>query len=376
MMYADVHHDFEITYASSGVAAELAKRERVIFHLHWEDAVFRTVRPDCAHLVMAEFVSSIDRLRRQGGRFVWTMHNLEPHDVVDRDLSAAFAQQLMARADLIHVHSVWAGQRLRPFVPATTPIVVVEHPSYVGCYPLGASRAEARSRLGLQPEDTVFLCLGHVRRYKGIERLLNTAEEFVGRGKFVIAGRSGRYDPRGSPPENCICIDGYVEDQTVSDLYAAADFAVTPCEEMTSSGSLLLALSFGVPVIAPECEETKSLVRDGREGFLYPPGEARGLLDAIEKAVRIPDRTRRAMARAASAAVAFRPPDAFAAEIRNMFAEQASWKHDPPAPRHPFTSPVADAGAGNMPSAPTRRPAVRRGTNGRGRRSEVPASRA
>jgi glycosyltransferase involved in cell wall biosynthesis len=351
MMYADCG-EYELLHGSIQEAAELARTERVIFHLHWEDATFRDVREDCVPVVLADFVASVDRLRHRGGRFIWTVHNLEPHDVADKRLSSAFSQQLLARADCIHVHSEWMAAEIRARSGPHAPIVVVEHPSYAGCYPDATSAEVARARLGLSEDDVVFLCLGQVRRYKGIEHLLNLAPEFAGRATFVIAGRSGRYDPRGAPPENCLCIDEHVADETVSDLYSAADFAVLPFEESTTSGSLLLALSFGAPVIAPTHEEISRIVRDGREGFLYPVDDARGLREALERALRTPAWKRSAMRESARAAAAFRPPAAFSSRIREMIDACAS--RAPAASDAPGGSafqaapdvPLADAASG------------------------------
>lgn len=320
MMYSQIQDDFSIVFGDVQKAIDLARSGSVVFHLHWEDAVIRTLRHDAMPVAMADFVAAIDRLKSLGGGFCWTVHNVEPHDVGEGELSLEFSRQLFARADVVHVHTQEASRLVRHMYGSGKTPVVIEHPSYKGCYPEKSDKRLARQSLGLDvgEDELLFLCLGQVRRYKGIATLLNVAPEFRGRAKFVIAGRSGRYDPRGAPPDNCIIIDGHVGDQTLAELHSSADFAILPFEQMTVSGSLMLAMSFGTPVIAPSLEGVRDVVRDTCEGFLYSP-DSRALSGAIQRALDTPHWRREAMEHAAYAASAFRPPEAFSAAIRDMF---------------------------------------------------------
>jgi glycosyltransferase involved in cell wall biosynthesis len=322
MMYAGMRDDFEITFGNPDRAIELLASRPVIFHLHWEDAVTRNLRDDAAPAAMASFVVAIDQLKALGGSFVWTVHNLEPHEPGDRDLSLEFSRQLALRADRVHVHDDATAEAFRRRFDGDRDIVVIQHPSYRGSYPPKYDRSLARRSLPFEvtEDEQLFLCFGQVRRYKGIAALMNVAPEFAGVAKFVIAGRSGRHDPRQSPPETCISIDGHIDDAMVATLFSAADFVVLPFEEITASGSLLLALSFGVPVIAPAHAGVTSVVQDGREGFLYPAvADGAALSNAIQRALDAPGWQREAMTHAAAAAAAFRPSGAFAAAVRNLF---------------------------------------------------------
>jgi glycosyltransferase involved in cell wall biosynthesis len=60
----------------------------------------------------------------------------------------------------------------------------------------------------------------------------------------------------------------------------AADIAVLPYRQITTSGAALLAFSFGLPVIAPAIGAFPNLVTSDR-GMLYAPGD---LLEAMQKA--------------------------------------------------------------------------------------------
>jgi len=66
----------------------------------------------------------------------------------------------------------------------------------------------------------------------------------------------------------------------------ACDVLVTPYNEVLSSGSAILGLSFGRPVIAPAIGCLKDLIVEGC-GFLYDPSQPDGLQDAMRAAMDV-----------------------------------------------------------------------------------------
>jgi len=331
MMYSKLVDGFEIEFAGPSRAVELLQSSSVIFHLHWEDAVARTLRANEIPSAMASFIASIDELKANGGLFLWTIHNLDPHDATERELDIEFSRQLYLRADCIHTHDQRTAMLLRARFGAEKEIITIEHPSYEGYCPGRYDRILARQSLGLGlgEQDEVFLWFGQVRRYKGIETLLNVTPDFEGRATFILAGRSGVYDPRSAVPNNCIVVDGHIDNERLAALFSAADFFVLPFEEITTSGSMMLAMTYALPVITPGHDVTRCVVRDGREGFLYPPeAGAQGLSLAIARALETPKWQRGAMELSAMALAASRNPDAFASAIRRLFDDMLSAKKD------------------------------------------------
>jgi len=322
LMYRDLRRDWDVSFDTAAAAAIAAEHGPTVFHLHWEDAVYRGERADAIPQRMATFIAAIDRIKHLGGRFVWTVHNLQPHDPIDPTLHAEFVRQLVARADIVHANSQWVADKLCDDHGADLPVCVIDHPSYATSYPACEDRAAAAAALDLASDDDrpTVLFLGLMRRYKGVDRLLNVAPRFADKARFVVAGRSGRYDPCGSLPDNCTRVEGFADDLTVARLFSVADFVVLPFESLTTSGSLLLALSFAKPLIVPNLDAVKEVVVDGREAFVYDPAIRDGLADAIERALDAPDWQRAAMSKAAEATASFRAPEAFSRSICDMYA--------------------------------------------------------
>jgi glycosyltransferase involved in cell wall biosynthesis len=103
-----------------------------------------------------------------------------------------------------------------------------------------------------------------------------------------------------------VAVPGRVDD--VFDYLRRADVFVLPSrEEGSGSVSLLEALQAGVPVVASRCDGMPEDIRDGEDGLLVTPGDARGLADALERLIGSP--SERA---------------GFAASSRRLYAERFS----------------------------------------------------
>jgi glycosyltransferase involved in cell wall biosynthesis len=75
----------------------------------------------------------------------------------------------------------------------------------------------------------------------------------------------------------------FVPSEEVQIYLNAADIAVLPYRQITTSGAALLAFSFGLPVIAPAIGAFPNLITAER-GVLYRPGQ---LLEAMQAAREI-----------------------------------------------------------------------------------------
>ena len=76
-----------------------------------------------------------------------------------------------------------------------------------------------------------------------------------------------------------MCLD-HVPDEDVQVFFRAADAVAMPYVDITTSGAVMLAMSFGLPVVAPALGCIIEAVPVGA-GFLYDPDEPNGLRDAI-----------------------------------------------------------------------------------------------
>ena len=96
----------------------------------------------------------------------------------------------------------------------------------------------------------------------------------------------------------------FIPDEEVQVFFNAADVVILPYRAVLTSGSAILAISFGKPVIAPALGLITDLIRDGEEGLLYDPDEPGGLLRAMRRFLDLDARARTRMGAAARATAA------------------------------------------------------------------------
>ena len=274
-----------------------------IFHLHWEDHVFRGAWPDAAaeRELCQSFLKALRYFIDGGGIFVWTVHNLQPHDKFHEDVHREFQSELLALAHRVHVHSrsTLAALQARSREDVRGKVDVIAHGNYCGLKRIARSRRQG-------PVELLFF--GQVRPYKGVEDLLQALDVLAreeGAPRLTIAGpHHGKLDlSRLSQEalERITMLDRTVEESEIPALYAAVDFAVAPYRAVTTPGSLILALSLGVPVIAPALPPVLELLEGAAVGILYDPDEPNGLEEALRRAATMPTEQRAALKRGALA---------------------------------------------------------------------------
>ena len=109
---------------------------------------------------------------------------------------------------------------------------------------------------------------------------------------LLIAGKAleDRYEQmlkkQASVTKNIILRNTFVEDERIHLYFSAADVVVLPFERILTSGSLILAMSYSKPVIAPRLGSIPETLGDA-DWLLYNTKEERGLLHAIKDSTQV-----------------------------------------------------------------------------------------
>lgn len=224
--------------------------------------------------LMMPLVLGLLRIRR---RIVTSIHGVIPLDRVDADFirsnqikgprwAVIFGWKVLLRliaaaSDVIHVHEEEHKEWLVRQYGVRKPIVVVLHG--MDAPQSRCSRSEAREALDLSDQDEVALFFGYLSSYKGVPELmsaLKTLQTHRPRLKVVIAGA---VPPRlrGTLDVNelvklhnldaaRVLILGFVEEQEIPRVLAAADIMVLPYTvAMAASGPMALSLTHQVPLL-------------------------------------------------------------------------------------------------------------------------------
>lgn len=311
-----------------------------VVHLHWiHDFLGGSTGRPSRRTVLA-FDWQLRLLKARGVRLVWTVHNLQGHEA-DGDARDADAHRaIIERADAIILHCRHAREalieRYRPSTAAQARMHVLPHGNYVRQYDVDADTDAARASLGLQGVGPVFAFVGSIRGYKGVGELL---EAFAEASREVPAGEPSSADvaaagaldrlrstgalpsptgapptPTGAPPaplgpDARLLVWGKplpprlgrdltvraaddprivlrlerIPEEDLSILLRASHAVVLPFRDILTSGSAILALSHGRPVIAPAMGCLPDTL-PGDATFLYDPDAPAALSQALRQA--------------------------------------------------------------------------------------------
>jgi len=245
-------------------------------------------------LKLATFAGRLVAARALGYRLAWTIHEVYPNETelrppgtISRRIDRTGGRLLARFSDIVLAHDHGTAKRAGVEL-GLQGVAVVPHGSYLGVYPPGRSRAEVRDELDIPADAFVFLCFGDVRQDKALELVLDAFTSIEDpRIALVVAGRikdepcarlvagAAARDPRIRPRL------GLVPRGQVAELFGASDVAVLGRSEAWTSGSLILALSLGVPVVASRLPIHEDLVGDGQAGWLFEPGDSWSLRESL-----------------------------------------------------------------------------------------------
>jgi beta-1,4-mannosyltransferase len=278
-------------------------------HLHWLEYLtkaegprgLRTLR---AQWRLARLLASLAALRRSGKRVVWTVHNIRPHESRHPWLDRLTARVTACLADALIVHSRYAAGRVEGLLGASGKLHVIPHGHFRDLYPASRTRLEVRAALGIPEAAFTYLVFGQLRAYKLVPEAVRAFRSLPDPHlRLMVAGAS--WDDRvrerivkaADSDDRVLLRLEFVPDDEVAELHLAADAAVIAYREVFSSGALLLALGFGLPVVAP-AESTAPEVAAGPALETFAPGALRAALDAVRRGD--PARRREAALRAAT----------------------------------------------------------------------------
>ena len=139
----------------------------------------------------------------------------------------------------------------------------------------GGNGDAVKERYGLK-NDKVALYVGRLSFEKNIDLIINALRHIDGI-KLLIAGKGPAKDSLVEAAEKAgvsdrVVFAGFVSDEELTQLYAAADVCVSASKFETQGLSILEALACGVPVACANERAFKDVIKNGVNGFLFDGG--------------------------------------------------------------------------------------------------------
>lgn len=309
LMYSDTAGPVRLEAGAKGMlgqicASPVAGRPRAV-HVHWDDRMFGRNPDREANEASAEAIlCDLAQYRADGGRIIWTVHNRVAHASRDTETLHAARLRLADLADLVHVHAAHAAAYVADeYGVRSERLCIAPHPSYLGAY------EPAEATLARPPVEgpTQFLHFGYFRSNKGSDEVVRAASALSKRNtidwRLSIVGRAFRSGIRtlraADRLANVTTSAEAIPDEDIPDLFGGASFYVAPFRDLFTSGSIMLALTYGLPVLGPSTPAMRESTPKECHDLLYPDdGHPRRLLRAMTMAGQM-DPAERAERRAA-----------------------------------------------------------------------------
>jgi glycosyltransferase involved in cell wall biosynthesis len=200
--------------------------------------------------------------------------NIIPHE--SRPGDKIFANYFVRSVDGFVVMSKSVGGDMRQFT-SDKPVEFIPHPIYDN-YGERVAKSESKRHLQLSESGKYILFFGFIRKYKGLDLLLEAMADkrIQGLGiKAIVAGEY--YDEqqqymdiieKNNLQEHIILRADFIENDEVRYYFGASDVVVQPYRTATQSGISQLAFHFEKPMIVTNVGGLPEIVTDGVSGFV------------------------------------------------------------------------------------------------------------
>jgi glycosyltransferase involved in cell wall biosynthesis len=288
-------------------ARPLRQAGRVIeYVLNWLYLLykFRRQPPDVIHIQWLPLLSRIDwelrivdHLRQSGFIVIYTVHNYLPHELLPHHHQRY--RRLYTSVDhlIVHTRADWESLTRDPGVSREKISVIPQGPAF--SEQVRYDQDQARTELGLEREDFVFLMLGVIRPYKGIEETICALADVVRtypRCKLVVAGQAldKGYLRRlqalaselgvGSHVQWCT---RYIHSSKIGLFHAAANVVLFPYRQISQSGAFLTAAALGKCTLTTKVGGLAEIVQDGVTGVQVASCETATLADGLQRCIKL-----------------------------------------------------------------------------------------
>jgi glycosyltransferase involved in cell wall biosynthesis len=165
--------------------------------------------------------------------------------------------------------------------------VLIPHGNWIDRYKPTESRPTARQNLELPNDVFIYLFFGYCKPYKNLEGLVEAFRKIAKADDMLLI--AGHFSDQAYQAkildlvagDRRIRIDhGYISDDCVSNYLVACDALCIPYRQVLTSGSAMLALSYGRPVLSINSGFLRDTIR--REcGELIEPGDPEALEEGM-----------------------------------------------------------------------------------------------
>ena len=218
-------------------------------------------------------------------RKIALLHNVIPHE--RRFFDPALNRYFLKQFDAFIVLSQTVADQLKSYLPEAR-FILIPHPLYRH-FGTAIPPVEAKRRLGLSPDRKVLLFFGFIRKYKGLDLLLQALKYLKENVQVLIAGESYMdyeeikrvISKEGIAQDQLIEHVRFIDEEEVKVFFSAANICVLPYRTATQSGIAAIAKHFETPMVVTPVGELPNEVMHQSTGYVCQSVSASALAEGI-----------------------------------------------------------------------------------------------
>ena len=216
-------------------------------------------------------------LRKKGVMVIGLVDNALPHEA--RPADKMLSRYFFKNCDAFFTLSKSVGEDINRLAPGR-PVATSPHPLY-DFFGEKVSKIQAIKELNLDPDFRYILFFGFVRKYKGLDLLM---EGFAKSGlksqkvKLIVAGEfyddSSTYFELAKSlqiEESMVFRNEYIPEAEVKNYFCAAALVAQTYRSATQSGVTQIAYHFERPMLVTDVGGLSEIVPNGKAGFVVDP---------------------------------------------------------------------------------------------------------
>ncbi|MEO9945211.1 glycosyltransferase [Paraglaciecola sp.] len=270
-----------------------------VLHLHWIAELIHRLSWSKSSLVffikLARMLFDLWCLKKRGVKIVWTIHNKLSHQSLNKNRELLIRRQFCRLADQVIIHSTEAMKLVTKLYeyPLQQKAKVIFHGNYDNCYPKpSATKDSLRKSLNIKPDVINILYFGSIRPYKGVDNLIdcfNSIESTLENSSLTLAGGVSDANYKNELSEKVklnskiVANFEFLPEQQLVDQITAADIVVIPFADTLTSGSTILAMTLGKPLILPEKAKVFGCVPELGVKYFTNTAELTSVLQNVHK---------------------------------------------------------------------------------------------
>jgi beta-1,4-mannosyltransferase len=227
-----------------------------IIYMHWPEGFWRSRKKLICYMKAIWFVLIFSISKLWGYKWVWAAHNVIPHFQVKSYLLERLMRLFILRNFDLTIGLAYNTENDLELAFGTTgkKYLLALLGTYEDSYPLTKTKEEFRRENGIPTDAIVLLSMNTLARgNKGIDDLLYSwmKMEDLGNVHLLLTGNKPDNLDQLMENGNFHYIEGRIPDKIMGSLVNSVDFLVLNYKSITTSSFFYLAVTFNLPIIAP-----------------------------------------------------------------------------------------------------------------------------